>query len=149
MVEEPFEDAVNVKGTIWTDPFAQDGYIRVVDVDEDYFIYCMSPRTYRTLSWHGLGGSVIEEMERRGAGLHLIPGRLLDPEAAEEVERTLEYADPAVGHSDACTIPGCLQDVASTRRGFPLCATHDALMADWDDLAASPAPADAAGNIAG
>lgn len=137
-----------VRSSIYTDTSVEDGFFDVTSDPDDLdlvrgrTVYLCSPLTYEVLTFHGLIGSVLDELDKRGSGTHLIPPRLLDPDAAEDTRRAVDlvssYED--IGGMSSyediaqCVLPTCQQQGTDLSRGFPLCQLHDGLMRDWDDL---------------
>lgn len=118
----------------WADDSLEDGVVRVELGRWDRIEIVVSPDTWDCAQdCPGSLERLHQFAHQRGVGLYALSMNLFTGEA-EDLRRQLEYVEPGV--SDTCVMPGCRQDVASTQRGFSLCAGHDADMASWDDLLA-------------
>lgn len=88
--------------------------------------------TYRSIAWAAALDPVWQFLEAMGPGQWRIPAHLVRTEEQIELERHLELLEPA--ESETCTLPTCWQPATRAERGFPLCATHGALLTTWDSL---------------
>lgn len=145
-----------VQSSWHTDDAMRDGYLEVCP-DPDYphqALWWVSPATWTRLAYGGGIPGVAAWAAALQPGEYQIPLALISVEERREVELALSMAetldDPSddasrsaagclqsSGHTAGaprCTLPTCLQDAVSATRGFPLCATHAALLADWDAL---------------
>lgn len=136
------QQGVRVQGQIYCDPTMEDGYFMTgLDQDGDRAYMCTS-LTYQVLSANDLLVDVLDELDKRPPGTHLIPRKCLEPDKAEDVQRAVDYMSsnedirPMSSNEDipTCSLPHCQQDGTDTSRGFPLCADDAALLQDWDDL---------------
>lgn len=118
------------------DPTMQDGHVLVGPYRDGYQrSLTMAPDTFTLVSF-GHWTAVYDYTRDIQEGLHRLPTVLFNPEAAEETRRAVEVLEPAEV-SEWCFMPGCLQPVTSTERGFSACAAHDADLREIDDLIAS------------
>ena len=124
----------DLEGLVFGDDSMEDGYVRFVARRGGCGHFFMTEDTWYTLSMEGLLDNVMDVIEERGEGTHLIPRSVIDPGAAREVTMALDLLEPA--ESDTCTLPHCWQSATSRERGFPLCAGHAADLQDWDSLVA-------------
>lgn len=115
----------------YVDDDMEHGFLRVRDIGREFSEVTMSPATYQEISARGSVSAMYDAIEELGPGLHPVPLAVLD---TADVERMLAIAEP--GDGSWCVMSGCLQDVVSTERGFPLCATHSEHLRDWDSLLA-------------
>jgi hypothetical protein len=135
--------ANGIKSAEYIDTEMSDGYFRVegepAPITSRRRIF-MNLETRGALAWAGKKGAVLDHAATLPEGTYLIPARLLQPEAAREVEMSLDLLKELVGESPDCAMPHCLQPTASAHRGFSLCAEHGALLDEWDTLSdGSPA----------
>ena len=118
---------------LWTGVAVDDemphGFVRL---DADPRQVCFTRDTFWVVSDREVLEQVVDYARDLGPGLWAIPRHLI----ASEVEQALTaFVEP--GPSDVCVFPPCGQDATDERRGFPLCASHAAELADWDELVAA------------
>lgn len=116
-------------GGVHADDAMPHGFIRY-DAEACQFFLTMD--TYWIVSDRDVQEEVIDYATANGSGLWAIPRGLI----ASEVEIAVTtFAEP--GPSTVCVFPPCGQDATDERRGFPLCSSHAAELADWDELVAA------------
>lgn len=108
----------------------EDGHVRVEPDEQWEWALHMSGPTFSALLWSDLLDTAWVKLTEIGPGTHLIPRSVIEADAAADLRQAIEFADL----TDGCVMPHCQQDVVHRDRGFNICATHDALLQDWDSL---------------